>query len=793
MKAYARYHLASHAVVLWGVLTYAVAAARPGVAVLGAVAVAGAFWVFRTRVRSPLPKWLVNALLLAATLNMLRETLETLRLGDPSAMVTVLSAYLAFLQFIKLYESRTPRDQAQLLALSAMLVVGSLLTAVGLGVVLMLAVYTPLLLGAVLRYQLWSGAHRSLAGSSRVCEEAAGLAVPSGRGARRQLRAVAVVGLLVIATVGALVFVLMPRLQARSVPSGAPRPVAGASAGFSDHVQLGVSGLVSASPAIVMVADLFIERFARSEEGAEVVVTRLDRPIRQYFRGAVMDEYDDDRKSWRRREDTASASTVEFRLQDETLGADRLPRVPRDGRAYIRQEITLRNRPSNQTTLFSKWYPEQVFFHTPLRRGDRPQVNTLDGMLLLPPLSGTIRYDVRSDPGREADDRWVHGQRQPSFDAPNRLHATNFFREGLVRDYTEDVLSGAGLERDPTRAFTPQDPLILDAFVRHFREGFTYSLDLPEIARGGDPIGEFLKVGKTGHCEYFASAMTAMAQSIGIEARIVTGYASAEVDPDGSYIIRRLHAHAWVEALVLEERAADPDDPDASPVLSLAWRLYDPTPPDDLLALQEAPEGVFAAAFRLFDRIEQAYLDGVLFFGADHQSTIARGLGAGGVDGFLERFADAFDRFQARDASLAVILRFLLTFGVVFSLLLAGAFGALRLAGWAWRAAGRRAGRGGGAAGGPEEALVHRRTAFYRSMLGVLRRAGAPKPDAVPPLEFAERLGAERPGAAEHVEAIARLYYAVRYAGRALTPTETEEARRRLGALREALRPGAAP
>ena len=52
----------------------------------------------------------------------------------------------------------------------------------------------------------------------------------------------------------------------------------------------------------------------------------------------------------------------------------------------------------------------------------------------------------------------------------------------------------------------------------------------------------------SGHCEVFAAALTAMARSIGMKARVVTGYRAGEYNRIGGYyIVRQSNAHAWTE------------------------------------------------------------------------------------------------------------------------------------------------------------------------------------------------------------------------------------------------------
>jgi hypothetical protein len=50
-----------------------------------------------------------------------------------------------------------------------------------------------------------------------------------------------------------------------------------------------------------------------------------------------------------------------------------------------------------------------------------------------------------------------------------------------------------------------------------------------------------------GYCNYYASAMAVMARSIGIPARVASGYAVGSASDDGYYHISEANAHSWPE------------------------------------------------------------------------------------------------------------------------------------------------------------------------------------------------------------------------------------------------------
>ena len=88
-----------------------------------------------------------------------------------------------------------------------------------------------------------------------------------------------------------------------------------------------------------------------------------------------------------------------------------------------------------------------------------------------------------------------------------------------------------------------------NAVSSYLRDNFEYSLNLPAVPRGMDPIVQFLDTGHPAHCEYFATATVMLLRSLDVPARYITGYVVDEYNSDSdSWVARNLDAHAWVEA-----------------------------------------------------------------------------------------------------------------------------------------------------------------------------------------------------------------------------------------------------
>jgi protein-glutamine gamma-glutamyltransferase len=112
----------------------------------------------------------------------------------------------------------------------------------------------------------------------------------------------------------------------------------------------------------------------------------------------------------------------------------------------------------------------------------------------------------------------------------------------------------------------------LEAYLATSGE-YTYTLQAPRRDRRMDPILDFLRNTREGHCERFAAALVVMLRSQGVPARLVVGYRGAESLGDGRYVVRHNNAHSWAEVLI--QRFG----PDGEP--QWHWLTLDPTPGAD--------------------------------------------------------------------------------------------------------------------------------------------------------------------------------------------------------------------
>jgi hypothetical protein len=112
------------------------------------------------------------------------------------------------------------------------------------------------------------------------------------------------------------------------------------------------------------------------------------------------------------------------------------------------------------------------------------------------------------------------------------------------------------------------------AVTKYLQRNYHYSLDIPPVPAGRDPVDWFLFDVKTGYCEQFATAAALMLRSLGIPARLATGYATGDYNSVlNQSVVRERDAHAWVEVYFQEH----------------GWVPVDPTPGVNPLAFTRMP------------------------------------------------------------------------------------------------------------------------------------------------------------------------------------------------------------
>lgn len=322
----------------------------------------------------------------------------------------------------------------------------------------------------------------------------------------------------------AAIFVAFPRVGLGYLAFGSERGEA--VSGFGNDVELGQIGRIRDDRTVIL------------RVTPPSMPAAPPRNVELYLRGTSFDHYDGRR--WTR---TASGATP---LED-FLGEYAITRTARP-ELDTRVQIVLDHL--DQTVVF---LPEHtVAIEVPPRVVNG--VNRSRRITLYPGLD--LRYEDDDALGLRYM-AWV--TRSPSHEAVHALPSEDLVRYLQVPEGHESLVTlartwTAGATGDRARA---------EQIWSHLRAApFAYSLEMQD-PNGRPPLERFLLEWRTGHCEYYASAMVVLLRMVGVPARNVTGFLGGTYNSFGGYYaVTSGDAHAWVEAYLPGE----------------GWVRFDPTP-----------------------------------------------------------------------------------------------------------------------------------------------------------------------------------------------------------------------
>ncbi len=281
---------------------------------------------------------------------------------------------------------------------------------------------------------------------------------------------------------------------------------------------------------------------------------------------------------------------------------------------------------------------------------------------------------------------------------------------------------------------------------------FTYSLEQPDVKKD-TPLDAFLFRAKSGHCEYFASAMAIMLRTLNIPSRNVTGFVGGRYNPYGGYYaLRQGDAHSWVEAFI-EHRG---------------WVTFDPTPP--ARAGLGPRQNLWADVQALVDALRTRWLTSIVGYDLRTQVTILRKLAR-----FFERHSltgGGANMPSLKDGARATykLLRFA---GLVLFVL------GLPLGFLWWRR--RRAKQGKARALSADAAQAVK---LYQELERALAARGYARPASSTPSEHSRELTARGFPHADEVHEVTERYMQARYGGRALEPAEQAQLKSAIAKVR---------
>lgn len=167
---------------------------------------------------------------------------------------------------------------------------------------------------------------------------------------------------------------------------------------------------------------------------------------------------------------------------------------------------------------------------------------------------------------------------------------------------TGDV--GAAAAEVTSDATTRYDKaLALQSYLRS-PQNFTYSTEVP-AGRTDDAIWDFLR-SRRGYCVQFATAMTVMARTLGIPARLAVGFLPGSIDNTGARVVTGRDSHAWPE-LYFPRAGWVRFEPTPAVQSGALPRWADPTAGSGPVPAQEPnPEGLGAVPSAVPTQVPQA-------------------------------------------------------------------------------------------------------------------------------------------------------------------------------------------
>jgi transglutaminase-like putative cysteine protease len=283
------------------------------------------------------------------------------------------------------------------------------------------------------------------------------------------------------------------------------------------------------------------------------------------------------------------------------------------------------------------------------------------------------------------------------------------------------------------------------AIESQLQRDYGYSLEMK--AGGPDPLADFLFNVKTGHCEYFSTAMAVLLRTHGIAARVVNGFLPGEYNETaGAYTVRQSDAHSWVEVYFPETRS---------------WVTFDPTPSAG--RVEPVHTGFTAQLQKYGEALELLWFQYVVGYDKQEQRSLATSLHNQVFD-YGRMVSNMLGSIQSYlSGNVLSLLIVLLALALLVLSLLFGK----RM----WRA--MRA-RGLDAEG---DGRTYSSVQFYERLISLMEQRGFSRDRHLTPLEFAQTLKSNE------ALLVTRAYNRVRFGGQRLSAIEKKEVERALFAL----------
>lgn len=760
-------------VALLGITGYCFGAEMPGLWLLSMLAIGLNMWLVRSGRFRPMPHFVANL----ATVIILGWCILSVRSGMKE--ILAVGQFLVLMHLIKFYEQRLNRDYAQILVLSLLLMVAASITSVTLFFGLVLACYLLMALYCCLLFHLKTEADIASAAMTLDRPLPAQVLRQDQRRLSRSMRRVT--GLVAVVSISAavVVFVLFPR---------------GAGAGMFGNLRLNPKQAMSGFSEQTSFSQ--IEQLTQNREViAHLQLSRggvvQDTPREILLRGNVMDVYSG--------KDSVSGASWQWSRSPALDQSMEAFSATSDGPSHLSMGLTDPDSPQLRQRIRLEPTGTQVLFAIAGATTFQPIGREL--RIRLAPVSSTLYSNDRLDHALDyevvstgvlpqPDESILTPASQPVM--PDRNYRGGVYGWTVVRpprtvsnidprikDYAlKPEVSGS----DENGPLAPRRPLnvksseldeqIADNIQSHLRTSFLYSTDLTGTRTdvNEDPMVTFLYTSRKGYCGYFASAMTLMCQSMGLQARYVVGFKTGTEYSKltGSFVVRQTDAHAWVEVLL----------PNGY------WKTYDPT--SGQVADEEKSQSWWLPIQHVLDYLELKWSDAVVNYDSDARQNVINNVESGMARGSMQG-ASWFEDLGNWSSNLWLswsqgVLGFLM---VVLVLALAVAVGWFLRERLRLRRVAARIGLKELPAS--ERLRLARQLGFYDELVQSLDDIGLRRKSYQTPEEFSDSLTFLPAEAYQGIRRITAMFYRIRFGQRTLQPAQIRRLQRVIDRLQESL------
>ncbi len=263
---------------------------------------------------------------------------------------------------------------------------------------------------------------------------------------------------------------------------------------------------------------------------SDAVVFTVDAAHADFWRGETFDSYD--RTSW-----------------SNTKSADFRDYLPHEGGTRVEVAPAPNDIGAQSGTEFRQTFHVEAGYSNVVFAAPSPRVVETDKLLSERP-DGTIRVAPESGPGFGKGAVYTVYSRSLPVTETSLRAADKLVVPAAVTGQYARAPETTDRVKALARQVTAGAPTAFDkvsAIEAWMGTNTKYSLNAP-VSRAHDVVDDFLFESRLGWCEQIASSLVVMARSVGIPARLVTGFAPGSRDAlTGRFVVREKDAHAWAE------------------------------------------------------------------------------------------------------------------------------------------------------------------------------------------------------------------------------------------------------